>query len=73
MNNIAETVPVFNQPFYVIIQRMNFSKPVTFWTTFPRKHLGGEDFTKTLSELGLAPSAALIVDPVSFNTHVRCE
>ncbi|CAB3978935.1 UBX domain-containing 4 [Paramuricea clavata] len=48
-----------------ICSRINSQKQVTFWTTFPRKHLGVEDFTKTLSELGLAPSAALIVDLTS--------
>ena len=47
---------------------MDFKKSVTFWTTFPRKHLGEEDFAKTLSELGLAPSAALIVDTVRLIT-----
>ena len=48
-----------------ICSRMNFKKSVTFWTTFPRKHFGEEDFARTLSELGLAPSAALIVDTTS--------
>jgi hypothetical protein len=50
---------------------MNFKNSVTFWTTFPRKHLGDEDFTKTLSELGLAPSAALIVDMVSYYAYLK--
>jgi hypothetical protein len=50
---------------------MNFKNSVTFWTTFPRKHLGDEDFTKTLSELGLAPSAALIVDTVRYYAYLK--
>lgn len=45
---------------------MNFKKSVTFWTTFPRKHFGDEEFSKTLGDLGLAPSAALVVDIVSL-------
>ena len=44
---------------------MNLSDMITFWTTFPRRRLGADDFPKTFGELGLVPSAALIVDPVS--------
>lgn len=43
---------------------MDVRNQISFWTTFPRKHLGEDDFHKTLVDLDLAPSAALIVDLV---------
>ncbi|XP_028391530.1 UBX domain-containing protein 4-like [Dendronephthya gigantea] len=51
-----------------ICSRTSFTNQVTFWTTFPRKHLVEDDFTRTLSDLGLAPSAALIVDPTTSSS-----
>ncbi|XP_046847067.1 UBX domain-containing protein 4-like [Xenia sp. Carnegie-2017] len=51
-----------------IRSRMDVRNQISFWTTFPRKHLGEDDFHKTLVDLDLAPSAALIVDLTS-KTH----
>ncbi len=37
----------------------------TLINTFPRKEYGQEDMHKSLEELGLAPSAALFVQPIA--------
>ncbi|CAO3693182.1 unnamed protein product [Rhizopus microsporus] len=46
---------------YSFLQSQGCTNPFTLSTTFPRKTFGEEDKEKTLKELNLVPSAALIL------------
>lgn len=46
---------------FVEINRTDGEGPFTFMTSFPRKVFNNEDMEKPLTELGLVPSAVLIV------------
>lgn len=42
---------------------------ITLYTTYPRRELTEEDLVKSLSDLGLAPSATLVVSLVSVDNQ----
>lgn len=46
---------------YVEMNRTDGASPFVLMTTFPRKVFAGDDMDKPLSELGLVPSAVLVV------------
>lgn len=64
VTTLAADAPLREVAEFVASQVLEFdADSITFSTTFPRKTFTPADYSKTLRELGLTPSAAIIASP----------